>query len=349
MLRKLCVSGRHRHRAASHFMLRLILVGAGTLAAGCAAAEGIKVGAVRSTTGAPLYIAQERGYFVDEGIPAELIYFESSEPIAVAAAADSVDFGFTTPTAGLYSLAGQGALRIIAGGAREAPGFHFFAYLASSRAYQSGLKSLTDLPGHSVALAQIGSPQHYILGLLADKDRFDLKTLRLQSVQSPRNALSAVVSGQADATVRSMAPSIPELIQRGDIKLLGWAGDETPSQLAVGFAATKTADQRSDTVARFLRAFRKGARDYHDAFTGAEETRQDGPTASAVWAIIAKYVGLSAADVKLGVPYIDADGQLDVKDILHQIAWYKSQGMVKPEVDGSKIIDKHFVVPVAAQ
>jgi hypothetical protein len=29
---------------------------------------------------------------------------------------------------------------------------------------------------------------------------------------------------------------------------------------------------------------------------------------------------------------------------MNQIEWYKSQGQVKPEVDGAKIIDKRYVV-----
>jgi len=32
-----------------------------------------------------------------------------------------------------------------------------------------------------------------------------------------------------------------------------------------------------------------------------------------------------------------------VTDVLRQIAWYKSQGFVKPEVDGAKIIDMRYV------
>jgi hypothetical protein len=86
--------------------------------------------------------------------------------------------------------------------------------------------------------------------------------------------------------------------------------------------------------------------DYHDAFTGVGEIRQDGPTASAVWAIIAKHVGLTADDVKLGVPYLDGDARVDEQDVLHQISWYKSQAMVKPEVDGAKIIDQRYVIPL---
>ncbi len=132
-----------------------------------------------------------------------------------------------------------------------------------------------------------------------------------------------------------------------NIRVLGWVGDETPWQVAIALTATKSADQRSDTVARFLRADRKGVRDYHDAFVGPGETPQLGPTADAVWAGIAKYTGNTIEELKLGIPDIDPDARLDVKDIMHQIAWYKSQGIVKPEVDGDQVIDKRYVIPMS--
>lgn len=332
------------HRAAANFGAGLLLCGACVIAFGNAAAETIKVGLLRNPSAGPVYIAQERGYFAAEGIPVELVFFEAGEPIAVATVAGSIDFGITGTTGGFFSLASQGALRIIAGEAIEVPGFQYLAYFVSNHAFEAGLKSPKDLAGRSVALTQIGSAPHYSLGLLADKYQFDLKSIRLLPLQSNSNALSAVTGGRADATVLPMTVAGSALIEKGDLKLLGWVGDETRWQVHAVLTATKTADQRSDTVVRFLRAYRKGVRDYHDAFTGPNETRQDGPTVSAVWAIIAKYTGLTAADIKLGVPYTDPEARLVVKDVLHQGVWYKSQGMVKGEIDGDAIIDKRYVI-----
>jgi NitT/TauT family transport system substrate-binding protein len=164
-------------------------------------------------------------------------------------------------------------------------------------------------------------------------------------VQSGANQASAVVGGQVDAAV------VPETyvksaLQAGDAKLLGYVGDETPWQLGAAFTATRTANERRDTVERFLTAYKKGVREFHDAFTGPDERRRDGPTADAVVAIIAKYVGESPEKVRLATAYYDRDARLDVKDVLHQIAWYKAQGLIKGEVDGERLIDKRYVVPL---
>jgi len=346
MLRRQQLAIWHWRRTATNFAGVLILFGACFITSRHAAGEDIKVGTIKTKGYGPVYVAQERGYFAAEGVPVTLVYFDSAQPIAVATVAGSIDFGVGGMTGGFYNLAGQGALRIIAGSALEIPGVHYFAYLVSGHASEAGLKSPKDLAGHSVAITQIGSAQHYILGLLADKYRFDLKSLRLLPLQSISNDISGVAGGQADATVMGILPTILPMIEKGDVRVLGWVGDETPWQIGAVLKATKTADQRSDTVRRFLRAFRKGVRDYHDAFTGPDEKRHDGPAAAEITAIIARYAGLTIEDVKLGFPYYDPDARLDVKDILHQIAWYKSQGMVKPEVDGDKIIDTRYVVPL---
>jgi hypothetical protein len=50
--------------------------------------------------------------------------------------------------------------------------------------------------------------------------------------------------------------------------------------------------------------------------------------------------------VRLGTAYQDSEGRLDVKDVLHQIEWFRSQGMVKPGIDAAAVIDRRFVVAV---
>ena len=57
-------------------------------------------------------------------------------------------------------------------------------------------------------------------------------------------------------------------------------------------------------------------------------------------------VTYNPSDIAPTVAYFDTEARLDVPDVLRQISWYKSQGMVKPEVDGASFIDKRYVVPL---
>ena len=311
-----------------------------------ASAEPIKIGVVKTGVTGVVFIAIDKGYFADEGVPAEMVFFKSAQPIAVAVASGAIDFGMTAPSGGFYNLAGQGALRIIAAAVHEAPGFNGAAYLVSGRAWAEGLRSLRDFAGHSFAVSQVGSPPHYALGLLAEKYGFDLRGMRIVPLQSIANIASAVAGGQADATIVTQSPALLPAVERGDIKRLGWVGNETPWQFNLVFTATRTADERADTVKRFLRAYRRGMRAYHDAFTGADGKPAEGPAAAEFLAIMGKYLGQSVEEARLGVGYFDPDARLDVKDVLHQIAWYKAQGMLRLEGNGEETIDKRYVIPL---
>jgi NitT/TauT family transport system substrate-binding protein len=310
-------------------------------------AEPIKIGVIKNFGAAPLYIAEAKGYFAAEGVPAELVWFDAAQPITVAVVSGALDFGVTGLTAAFYGLAGGGQLKLIAGFTHEAAGFHDYAYVASNQAYAAGLTSIKDFPGHSIATTQIGSSSHYALALLSEKYGFDAKGFRMLPMQSIANMRSALTGGTVDAAITVGSSAMP-LVQEGKLKLLGWVGDETPWQVGAAFTGSRTADERRATVEAFLRAFRKATRDYHDAFADASGKRRDGPAAPEVLALIAKYTGEPVEQILPAIPYIDADARLDEKDVLHQIAWYKSQGMVKGEADGAAIMDPRYVLPTAS-
>lgn len=341
------MSQRYEPILVVRFVATALLIGIMSLGAP-AQAETIKIGSVRVAAFAALFVAQEKGYFAAEGVPAELVFFEAAQPVAVATVAGAVDFGVAAMTAGFYSLAGQGALKLIAAASREHPGFETQAFLVSNQAYMGGLRSLKDLPGHSFAVTGPGGPPVYVVGgILAEKYGFDFKTIKLASLNTMPNINSALAGGQVDFTLSSLMGAMGDYVERKQVHLLGWVGDVAPWQFGAVFTATKTAADRGDVVARFLRAYQKGARDYHDAVTGPGEKRQDEATAKSVIAIIAKYVQAPEAVVAQGLPYTDAEARLDIKDITHQIEWYKSQGLLKDNVMTSAIIDQHYALPLA--
>jgi NitT/TauT family transport system substrate-binding protein len=309
------------------------------------AAENIKIGMVPVTGSGPVYIAADKGYFAGEGLSVEFVNFDASQTVVQAVIAGDVDIGATALSAAFYSLAGKGGLELIGGHNREAPGFHGQGVLASNRAWDAGLTSFTDLAHHSVAIPQTGGPVHYSVALIAEKYGVDMKTVRLLPLQTLPNVASALVGGQPDFGVLVNTLALP-LLQRNQAHLLGWVGDETPWQISGLFIATKTAEQRHAMVDSFLRAYRKGARDYYDAFVGPDGKRRDGATADAVLAILAKYLNQKPEQLARGISYVDPEARLDVKDILHQIAWYKSEGMLKSEIDTNIVIDRRYVIPL---
>src|SRR6266436_2489217 len=67
----------------------------------CQTALKAKVGLLRLSSSAPVFIAQDKGYFKEAGLDIELKFFDAAQPIAVATTSGDVDFGVTAFTAGL--------------------------------------------------------------------------------------------------------------------------------------------------------------------------------------------------------------------------------------------------------
>lgn len=307
-------------------------------------AETIKIGISKLLSYSAAPIALDKGYFKAEGLDAEFAFFDSAQPIAVAVASGAVDYAVLGVSAGLYTLAGQGALKVIGGSAAEAPGFHNFASLVSNHAYDTGLKSYRDLPGHSLALTQTGTTLYYAFGQIAVKYGFDIKALRVLALQSNTNVISGLVGGQADFALLPGAAALPAVAKQ-EIRLMGWVGDEVPDvQGSLVITSTKAANERGEQVLRFLQAYRKGAQDYHDAFIGPDEKPHEGPTAPEILAILSKFVDQPIEQVKTGLPWIDPRGGLNVKDLTNQVEWDKKQGLLKPEIEAKTFIDMRYVV-----
>ena len=316
-------------------------------AAASAELTQIKIGLLRSMQNSGVFIAQERGYFAAEGLATSLVLFNGAQPIPEAVASHNVDFGVAGTTASLYRLGNAGALRIIAGAAHEAAGYHLYGLAVSGHAYQAGLKTYKDLPGHSVAISTFGAPAHYSLALIAKRYGFDLTDVRVTPLQSYAEMVSVVSNGQADAGIMP-ATEMTNAISNGTLQIIGWIGNEVPWQVSVIFTATEFANENRDTVARFLRAYRRGAREYYGAFAGADGARKDGPSVREILSIIARYLGHTAEQIETEISYIDPDGRLDVNDILQQIGWYRAQGLLdgpKQHLD-EEIIDKRYVIPL---
>lgn len=312
--------------------------------AAVARAETIKVGLLKTSSSAVVVIAIKRGYFAAQGLDVELVPFDAAEPVAVAVASGDIDFGITGLTAGLYALGSQ--LRIISGHLQEHPGFHANAIVASNKAYAAGLTALKDLAGHSVGVTQIGSSLHYSVALVAEKSGIALDSLRIVPLQSNANVASAVSGGQIDAAA-TLGNFASPAIARGAVKLLAWAGDIAPWQFGALITSAKLAEAQPDRVKRFLAGMHQGQRDYHDAFTAPDGTRHDEADAPAIFAILADFLGQTPEQIRPALAYVDGQGRLDVKDVLHQIDWYRAHGFIKNAVDGNTLIDKRFVVSMS--
>lgn len=340
------LKGEFRRRAF------LKLVGASALAGvapvlAFAQDKAVRVGVLRLASAGAVFIAYEKGYFRDEGLNVELKFFDAAQPIAVATTSGDIDLGVTAFTGGLFNLAGKGQVKIIAAQSREEPGYPLIAYLAGKKAHDAGLKTLADLRGKTIGITQVGSSFHYSMALLAKKLGFQLSEVRLQPLQSMSNVSSALIGGSVQAALLPATVAQP-LIDKGEGVLLGYVGDETPWQLGALFASTRFLQQDRETVAKFVRSYQKGCRDYHDVLLkkGPDGKLQHGPEAEALLAMIAKHVNQPVNVVTASLAFVERDGRLMLDSVADQIEFYQGQGMVEKGFSVKDIVDTSFVPPV---
>ncbi|MBR1204873.1 MULTISPECIES: ABC transporter substrate-binding protein [unclassified Bradyrhizobium] len=315
-------------------------------ASGIARADDLlkaKVGVLRLSSSAPVFIAQDKGYFRDAGLDVELKFFDAAQPIAVATTSGDVDFGITAFTAGLYNLAGKGTLKVIGGMSREKAGYPLIGYFASNNAYAAGLKTPKDLAGKRVAVTQVGSSFHYSLGLLADKYGFRLSDVKVVPLQSLSNAAAALKGETVDAALLPVSTA-RTLMDSNGAKFLGWVGDETPWQLGAIFASPKTLGN-AKLVTRLLTALTRADHEYHDVILTAikDGVAPINEKTKPLLEIIAKYTNLPVEQVVGNCAYVDPDGKLDVKNVDNQIKWLQGQGFVDKGFDAGTIIAKDYV------
>ena len=306
----------------------------------------MKIGISKLFSQAAVPVAIARGYFKDEGIDAQMVFFDAAQPIAVGVASGDVDFGVAGMSAGFFALASQGQLKLIASSTREKTGFYSLIVLASNKAYAAGMTTAKDLPGHDIAITQVGTSLHYSIGQVAERNGFAMSAVTVKALQSNSNVISALSGGTVAAAVMPGSSVLP-LIRKGDVKLIGWIGDLAPGSSGSSlFTGTKTANTKGDLVKRFLAAYRHGMRDFHDAFATADDKRKDGPGAPAILKLVSDFTGVSVEELANAVPYVDPDARLDAANVARQIAWYKAQNLLKGDVKADELIDGRYAMMV---
>jgi NitT/TauT family transport system substrate-binding protein len=312
------------------------------------AADTVRLGLLHTLTPAPFYIAQQRGYFHDEGLEVTFRFFEAAQPIAAAAVSNDIDVGVTALTGGFFNLAEKGILKVIGGGLHEENGYEGLAILASNKAYDAGLTTPDKLGGHSFAITQYGSSFDYMIGRIAQAKKFDLSSVQLRVVQQVSNMIAAVSSGQVDATV-AIASQAKPLDASKQAHIIGWIGDIVPYQVTTLFTTERMIQQNPGVLHHFAKAYQRGVADFRHAFLRRDARGEpiiDSTTDAAI-ADITVYVftGDPQAREKIlsGVGYYDEGAALDVADVKEQLRSFKARDLVKGDADPDSLIDTNFL------
>lgn len=332
-------------------IMGLVLAGwAAMLSTGPAPAlaqQQVKIGALKLTSSAPLFIGVDKGFFKEFGIEAELVFFQAAAPIATALATGQIDVGATGVTAALYNIVlGGEQMWIVADKGREWPGYPLTGIVVQRELYDGGLRGIADLKGKRIGMTTLGSTFHYHLGNVLEKAGLTLADVRVVPLQTMPAVVEALKSKQVDAIL--LPQPFPGLAEsQGFGKILFWAGDLHPWQIATVFYSKRFAADRKRAV-DFMKGYIKASRFYYDAVLVQKDGKPaPGPDYEEVVRITSKYTGARPDIIRLGFPFQDRNGRLLVTDIERQMQWWTRNGFMKRTIPLAAIVDTSFVEEAA--
>ncbi|MFD2616425.1 ABC transporter substrate-binding protein [Terrilactibacillus laevilacticus] len=141
---------------------------------------------------APLYIAQEKGFFKKNGLDVKLIKMEAVADRRSALAANTIQgFASTVDTHVMTAAAGIPVQQVVA---------LDDSYGGDGMVAKKDIKSLADLKGKKVGVQTDGGASYFWFLYMLDKNNIDVKDVKIQNM-SAGDAGSAFVAKKLDAAV----------------------------------------------------------------------------------------------------------------------------------------------------
>jgi NitT/TauT family transport system substrate-binding protein len=297
----------------------------------------VKLGVTGRPDSAFLMLALQRGYFDQHGIHIETVTGGSGNEFVAPLAQNRIQAASGSLNAALFNALNRGIdIRIVADFAHlggESDGL--VSIMARSDLMDSGaIRSPADLKGKEISLGFGRGHYSYLMArTMFAKAGLTFADVTLRDMSIP-NSLAAMANKVIDASF-VIEPLVTAALRQNIAGILVKGGSVEPgAQLAVAVFSPEFARQ-SDAATRFLMAYLRGARDYHDAFVAKKD--QD-----AAIAILTRTLPVKDPEVwKIAMPqHIDLNGRVNVADIKRQAAAYKELGDISgPVPDIDKYVD----------
>jgi NitT/TauT family transport system substrate-binding protein len=307
----------------------------------------VKIGVVNLSTDVTFYIAEKRGYFKQEGLKAEFVYFDSGAKMIAPLGSGAIDAGGGATSAGLYNAVERGIeLRIVGDKGMSVEGYDFKALVVRKDLFDSGaVKSLGDLKGKKVAVVAKGAADESVLHQALLKG--GLKDSDIERVYVPfSQQLVALQNKGIDAAIAG-EPEITQMLRAGVAARFAGLSKFYPHEAALVLYSGKFVADR-DTGVKFLKAFLRGVRDYDGAL---KDGKIAGPGAEEIITMLGEMTGVKDLSIFRDSvpPYIEPNGALYMTALQTDLDYYKELGLVKNDLTLARVIDRSFAEAAAAQ
>lgn len=305
--------------------------------------DTVNVGTLYGVSDSPMLIADAKGYFREAGIKVNFINFDSGAGMIGPLGTGQLDVGGGAPAAGLYNALGRGiSVKIVADRGIDTPGYGLNPFLVRTDLVKSGkYKKISDLKGMKIAEPGKGSTIAATIDKLLEKG--GLKYDDVQHVYIGfSDQVTAFRNGSIDATV-SLEPWGAQEVRNGvAVRIMGNDKFYPNQQIAVVLYGGDFITKRNDVAKRFMVAYVRGLRYYHDALKNGKLA---GPTADDVIAILGNNMKVSDPSIfrEMTPGSVNPDGYVNTKSLSQDYAIFKTLGLLSGEAPFERAVDNSFV------
>jgi NitT/TauT family transport system substrate-binding protein len=301
----------------------------------------VRVGTLGAISDAPIFIADKKGYFREEGIDVKMTVFQSAATMIAPLGAGQLDVGAGSPSAGMYNaVARKINILIVADKAISTPGYGATKLIVRKDLVDSGkFKTLADLKGLKIAGNAPGVSNTAMLNVMLTSVGLIYADVNVLNLAFPDHLVALQnKSVDAGATIEPIAT----LAVAGGHAVEIMRDDQIyPNhQIATLIYAEDFAKKR-DLATRFMKAYVRGIRFY---LKGLKDGRLTGETADEVIDILTEYTPQKNKDLlrRITPTGMDPDGKVNTESLQRDVDFYTAQGLVETKVDVSKMVDMSF-------
>ena len=320
-------------------LIALLALGLGLPAS--ALAQPLNVGVIGTSSDAPFFIADKKGYFKEAGIEVKFTRFDSAAKMIAPLGTGELDAGGGATSAGLYNAVAEGVhIKIVADKARNAAGYGFQAVLVR-KDLDGKIKDYKDLKGLKIATSAVGNSESSLLNEALKKGGLKLTDVEQVYIGFPQHPV-AYANGGIDASITT-EPTISAILKAGTAVRKFGVDEFFPNhQTAVTFYGEAFVAKKPEQAKKFMQALLRGFRFYADALKGGHLA---GPNAEEAIAILTEYSVIKDPAIYRAITShaVDPDGGVDMASLVKDWQFFKDTGQIDGSVTVQKVVDMSFV------
>ncbi len=318
--------------------IALAIAAASAQTAPAAPRVALKVGAIGAVSDAGIFIAQDKGFFRDEGLDVELVGFKAAPQILPAIATGEVQVSGSAVTPALFNAFARGiGMKLVADKGQVAKGFGFAAIAIRSDLADT-VKDFRDLKGRKFAVMGKGVSSTAQLGKALELGGIEPNEVELIELGLPE--MIAALGNKAIDGATLLEPFITLATARK--VAIRWKGMEDflpfTGQNGVIIYSQKFTEEQPEAANRWMVAYLKGNRAYLDAVTKGTD-RDD------INSILARHTAVKDLSLlaKIAPTGFDPNGRLELRSLEADQDWFLKLGLQQARADLGKVIDYRYV------